>query len=56
MVKKNLRQFAGFDFDKDSSDYKKKLESVQKNDIGKLKAVCEVLQLDKKGLFNCQQR
>lgn len=49
MLKKNLRQFAGFEFEKDSAEYKKKLEAVQKNDIAKLKSVCEGLQLDKKG-------
>lgn len=49
MLKKNLRQFAGFEFEKDSNEYKKKLEAAQKNDITKLKAVCEGLQLDKKG-------
>lgn len=49
VLKKNLRQFAGFEFEKDSNEYKKKLEAAQKNDIAKLKAVCEGLQLDKKG-------
>lgn len=49
LLKKNLRQFSGFDFDKDSDDYKKKLEAVQKFELTKLKGVCEGLQLDKKG-------
>lgn len=48
-MKKNLRSFEGFDFDVGSSDYKKRLESTQKLELAKLKAVCEGLQLDKKG-------
>lgn len=49
VLKKNLRQFAGFDFDKDSDQYKEKLEETEKVDIAKLKAICDGLQLDKKG-------
>lgn len=49
MVKKNLRQFDGFDFEIGSSEYKKRIESTQKLELAKLKAVCEGLQLDKKG-------
>lgn len=49
-LKKNLRKFEGFEFDADSDDYKKKLESVQKVDLAKLKAVCDGLSLDKKGM------
>lgn len=49
MLKKNLRQFDGFDFDVDSTEYKKRLDSTQKLELAKLKAVCEGLQLDKKG-------
>lgn len=49
MLKKNLRSFDGFDFDTDSNEYKKRLESTQKIELAKLKAVCEGLQLDKKG-------
>lgn len=49
VLKKNLRQFAGFDFDKDSDQYKEKLDTTQKLDIAKLKAICDGLGLDKKG-------
>lgn len=49
LLKKNLRQFAGFDFDKDSDEYEKKLKEIQKVDLPKLRGVCEGLQLDKKG-------
>lgn len=49
MLKKNLRQFAGFDFDVASSEFKKRVESTQKVELPKLKAICEGLQLDKKG-------
>lgn len=48
-LKKNLRQFEGFDFDKESDDYEKKVKETQKFELPKLKGVCEGLQLDKKG-------
>lgn len=49
LLKKSLRQFAGFDFDKDDDEYEKKLKETQKFELPKLKSVCEGLQLDKKG-------
>ncbi|XP_055313683.1 protein DEK isoform X1 [Sitodiplosis mosellana] len=49
VLKKNLRSFDGFDFEVGSSDFKKRLELTQKIELAKLKAVCEGLQLDKKG-------
>lgn len=49
MLKKNLRQFEGFDFEVGSSEFKKRVESTQKIELAKLKAICEGLQLDKKG-------
>lgn len=49
MLKKNLRQFAGFDFEVGSSEFKKRIESTQKVELSKLKVLCEGLQLDKKG-------
>lgn len=48
-MKKHLRQFAGFEFDVASSDFKKRVESTQKLELPKLKVLCENLQLDKKG-------
>lgn len=49
LLKKSLRQFAGFDFDKDSNEFEKKLKETQKFELPKLRGVCEGLQLDKKG-------
>lgn len=50
MIKNKLRKFSGFEFDADSDEYSTKLEAVQKIDVAKLKAVCEGLTLDKKGM------
>lgn len=52
MIKKNLRKFEGFEFDAESDEYKKRLEAAQKVDIAKLKALCDGLDIDKKGKFN----
>ncbi|CAH1966803.1 unnamed protein product [Acanthoscelides obtectus] len=49
LVKKNIRKFNGFDFDKDSDEYQKKIASVQKLDLKQLKGLCEVLDLQKSG-------
>lgn len=49
MLKKNLRQFDGFDFEVGTSEFKKRVEATQKLELAKLKIVCEGLQLDKKG-------
>lgn len=49
VLKKNLRQFDGFDFEVDTSEFKKRVDATQKLELAKLKAVCEGLQLDKKG-------
>nr|XP_020473113.1 protein DEK [Monopterus albus] len=51
-MKKNLRLFNGFPFDADSEQYTKKREKLLKNSHftnTKLKAVCGVLDLEKKG-------
>ncbi|KAK2845141.1 hypothetical protein Q5P01_011800 [Channa striata] len=51
-IKKNLRLFNGFSFDADSEQYTKKREKLLKNSHftnSKLKAVCGVLDLEKKG-------
>lgn len=51
-LKKNLRLFNGFPFDADSEQYTKKREKLLKNSHftnTKLKAVCGVLDLEKKG-------
>lgn len=49
VVKKNLRNFSGFDFDSDSDKFKKRVEAAQKIDIKQLKICCDVLILDKRG-------
>jgi len=49
VVKKNLRSFAGFEFAKDSSEYKKKYDSIKKVDNKTLRSICEILTLDRKG-------
>ncbi|AWP15861.1 putative protein DEK [Scophthalmus maximus] len=52
MMKKNLRLFNGFPFDADSEQYNKKREKLLKNSNftnSKLKVVCGVLDLEKKG-------
>lgn len=51
-IKKNLRQFNGFAFDMDSEQYTKKRDKLLKNSHFtkiKLKGVCGVLDLEKKG-------
>lgn len=48
-LKKNLRTFRGFAFKADSADYTKKCEGVQKLDAKVLKAICDILDVEKKG-------
>ncbi|KAK5618778.1 hypothetical protein CRENBAI_011669 [Crenichthys baileyi] len=51
-VKKNLRLFNGFPFDADSSEFTKKREKMLRNsnlNNTKLKLICTVLDLEKKG-------
>ncbi|XP_026041179.1 protein DEK-like isoform X1 [Maylandia zebra] len=52
LIKKNLRLFNGFAFDADSEQFAKKREKLLKNSNftnSKLKVVCSVLDLEKKG-------
>lgn len=49
LIKKDLKNFSGFEFVKDSGEYKKKITAVEKLDIKHLKTVCDILELDKKG-------
>ncbi|XP_072317387.1 protein DEK [Eucyclogobius newberryi] len=50
LIKKNIRQFNGFPFDSDSEQFTKKRDKLQKNFTNtKLKLMCEVLDLEKKG-------
>lgn len=49
LIKKNIRKFNGFEFKKDSEEYKKKLGALDKFEVKQLKIVCEMLDLEKKG-------
>lgn len=52
LIKKNIRQFNGFSFDADSEQFTKKRDKLLKNSHftnTKLKVVCRVLDLEKKG-------
>jgi protein DEK len=44
-----LRKFNGFEFDKDSDDYKKRLEEIEKHEVAKLKQTAEILNIEKPG-------
>lgn len=50
VVKKNLRKFEGFEFESDSEEFKKRLDATKKVDINKLKALCDGLDIEKKGI------
>lgn len=49
MIKKNIKKFNGFDFNKDSEEYERKLSFIQKFEVKQLKSICEMLDLEKKG-------
>lgn len=49
LFKKNIRKFNGFPFDKDSEEYKKKVETLKKAETKVLKTTCEILDLAKTG-------
>lgn len=55
MVKKNLRSFAGFEFLKDSPEYKKKFDSLRKLQMKAVRHICDILSLEHKGkiLLQC---
>lgn len=48
-IKKNLRKFNGFEFDKESDEYKKKIEETQKIEVAKLKQTAEILAIEEPG-------
>lgn len=50
LIRKNLRLFNGFTFKKGDDEYKKKLANLKKNTVAVLKKVCEVLDLERKGV------
>ncbi|KAM3928483.1 protein DEK isoform 1-T2 [Leptodactylus fuscus] len=50
MIKKNIGQFNGFPFEKDSEQYKKKEELLKKFKKDDLKNICGVLDLEKSGV------
>ncbi|CAG9764007.1 unnamed protein product [Ceutorhynchus assimilis] len=49
MFKKNIRKFNGFSFEKDSDEYKKKIDVLKKSEVKVLKTTCEILDLQKTG-------
>ena len=49
MIKKNIKKFNGFDFDRDSEEYSEKVAAAQKFEVKQLKSICEMLDLEKKG-------
>ncbi|XP_054709569.1 protein DEK-like isoform X2 [Uloborus diversus] len=48
-VKRNIRKFSGFPFDKDSDEYKKKLLMLNKYSTTVLKRMCLILDVDRGG-------
>ncbi|KAM8966948.1 protein DEK [Pelodytes ibericus] len=50
LVKKNIGQFNGFPFEKDSDQYKKKEDMLKKFKKSELKNICGVLDLEKSGI------
>ncbi|XP_027045575.1 protein DEK-like [Pocillopora damicornis] len=51
-VKKNIRKFNGFPFEKDSKDYEAKKLGVERFTNDGLKRLCEIFDLEKKGKRN----
>merc|ERR1712168_1042786 len=49
LIKKNIRQFNGFAFEKDTEEYVKKKERLVKMTIPELKLICTFLSLEKSG-------
>ncbi|XP_048758844.2 protein DEK-like [Ostrea edulis] len=50
LIRKNLRLFNGFTFSKNDDEYKKKLANLKKQTVAVLKKMCEVLDLERKGV------
>lgn len=48
-IKKTLKAFNGFEFDRDSDEFEKKSDSLQKLNVSGLKQMCELLDLDRSG-------
>lgn len=49
VMRKNLRKFDGFEFDRESDEFQKRLDAANKMDLAKLTALCEGLGVPKKG-------
>lgn len=49
VIKKNIRKFNGFDFDKDDKRFEKKRAQLSKNTIAGLKKMCKILDLERGG-------
>ncbi|XP_061181760.1 protein DEK-like [Saccostrea echinata] len=50
LIRKNLRLFNGFAFNKNDDEYKKKLANLKKQTVAVLKKICEILDLERKGV------
>lgn len=50
-VKRNIKKFKGYEWTIGSSDYKAKLEETAKMEMKQLRTMCEMLDLDKKGIY-----
>lgn len=48
-IKKNLKTFNGFEFERDSGEFEKKRELLEKVTVGGLKQMCDVLDLERSG-------
>ncbi|XP_069127564.1 protein DEK-like isoform X2 [Argopecten irradians] len=48
-VKKHLRNFNGFNFEKDDKEYEKKMASLVRYTMAALKQICMILDLERKG-------
>ncbi|KAI8501482.1 hypothetical protein Bbelb_207530 [Branchiostoma belcheri] len=49
VIKRHIRQFSGFDFEKDSKEYEKKKEQILRYTVAALKYFCDTLDIEKKG-------
>lgn len=52
LIKRNIKKFKGYEYEKDSAEYKEKVEETQKFEPKQLRMLCEMLDLDKRGSPN----
>lgn len=51
LIKRNIKKFKGYEFEKDSAEYKSKIEEVLKLEPKQQRTICEMLDLDKRGFY-----